>query len=370
MDGLEGGISHASAGCGPADGIRDHPADLSLVVDGVLLIAWAEVEDSTASSSEAASTAKDLASRERAYEDQLVGRRHVEEFAVRLLARDRKYIRHAVRDGVGRGHRPYQLSLAGVAPAQRARGAHQLPEHPGVVARVQYHQAHAAPHPVAHPSNNVVRDVVVGGVPPPGQHVRRAQHDVPQALPRLVQGCGAYGDVRAGLLANPLRDRLVHTLRVNGRDLGISALMDILAPHRHAHDPVLPHSAPGHLILAVCCGCSRWAWASPAGTGSRACCPGCRRLSWRAASMWTRLPCTWPSSMPASRRSVASPLWGTRWRRPTPTRCWLPRPCPVTCRWPARPSRPAGTCLSRSPSQQPPPRRLSSSPSLSVAASS
>src|SRR5215813_5637576 len=300
MDGLEGGISHASARRGPADGIRDHPADLGLVVDGVLLIACAEVEDPTASSSEAASTAKDLAARERAYEDQLVGRRHVEEFAVRLLARDRKYIRQAVRDGVGRGHRPYQLSLAGVAPAQRARGAHQLPEHPGVVARVQYHQAHAAPHPVAHASNNVVRDVVVSGVSPPGQHVRRAQHNAPQALLRLVQGCGAYGDVRASLLANPLRDRLVHTLRVNGRDLGISTLVDILAPHRHAHDPVLPllpPSAPEHLILAVCCGCSRWAWASPAGTGSRPCCPRYRRSSWPAAWMWTRLPCTWSSSM-------------------------------------------------------------------------
>src|SRR5262249_39601513 len=156
----------------PADGVRYHPTDLSLVIDRVFLVARAEVEDPPAPSSKTASAAENFAARKRAYEDKLVGRRHVKELTVRLLARDRKHLGHAVRDGVGRGHCPDKLALTGVSPAQRTRGTHQLPEHPGVVARVQHHQSHAAPHTLEHPSHDVVGDVVVSSVSPPDQYVR------------------------------------------------------------------------------------------------------------------------------------------------------------------------------------------------------
>ena len=112
----------------PSDRVGEHPPDVGVVVDRVLLVAGAEVEDPPRPRAEAAAAAEHLAARERADEDQLVGLRDVEGLAVHLLRVDHHRMRHARAIGCAGGDGPDQLALAVVAPAQRAGGAHQAPE--------------------------------------------------------------------------------------------------------------------------------------------------------------------------------------------------------------------------------------------------
>src|SRR6478609_2603611 len=72
-------------GVRPADAVGDDPADVFVVVHGVILVAGAEVEDLAVSAAEGAAAADDFAAAEPGDEDQLVGCWDVEEFAVHLL---------------------------------------------------------------------------------------------------------------------------------------------------------------------------------------------------------------------------------------------------------------------------------------------
>src|SRR4051812_32989474 len=77
-----------AAWCTPRDGVGEDPPDVGMVVDGVVLVARAEVDDLPVAPPEGAAAAKDLSAREGADEHQLVGCRDVEVLAVHLLLRD------------------------------------------------------------------------------------------------------------------------------------------------------------------------------------------------------------------------------------------------------------------------------------------
>src|SRR5687768_10781688 len=79
----------------PADPVGDDPLDLGLVVDGILLVARAEVEDPALAAGERDSRAEDFATFKRADEDEVVGLGNVEELAVHLLLRDHDRAFHA-----------------------------------------------------------------------------------------------------------------------------------------------------------------------------------------------------------------------------------------------------------------------------------
>ena len=68
---------------------------------------------------------------------------------------------------------PESLMLARLAPPEAAGRAHQPPEGPGEVTRMEHHQAHAAQHRVLDPVDDLVGHLVMGDVAPPEQHVRR-----------------------------------------------------------------------------------------------------------------------------------------------------------------------------------------------------
>src|SRR3712207_847467 len=68
-----------SSGCAPRDRVAEHSPDVGVVVDRIVLVAGAEVDDPARATPERASAAEDLAAAERADEHQLVRHRDVEE---------------------------------------------------------------------------------------------------------------------------------------------------------------------------------------------------------------------------------------------------------------------------------------------------
>ena len=62
----------------------------------------------------------------------------------------------------------------------------------GEVAGVQHEQAHPAEHPLVDALDDRVVDLVVGGVPPPGEHVGVVEHLLGQPVLGLVLGGGAH----------------------------------------------------------------------------------------------------------------------------------------------------------------------------------
>ena len=149
----------------PLDRVGEHAPDVRVVVDGVVLVAGAEVEDPARAALEAAAAAEHLAAGEGADEHQLVGRRDRERLAVHLLRVDHDRLRDARRDRVRRGDGPHQFALALVAPAQVAGGAEQAAEDLRVVPGVQDEQPHAAEHRLLHAFDDRVVDLACAMCP-------------------------------------------------------------------------------------------------------------------------------------------------------------------------------------------------------------
>src|SRR3954468_19613148 len=99
-----------------------------MVVDRVVLVARAEVEDPPGAAPEAAAAAEDLPAGERADENKPARAGDVEGLAVHLVRGDADRLRPPRRDRVRRVDRPDELALSVVAPAQAAGGAQEAAE--------------------------------------------------------------------------------------------------------------------------------------------------------------------------------------------------------------------------------------------------
>jgi putrescine oxidase len=238
-------------GRGPADRIRQHPPHVGVVVDRVVLVPGAEVEDPPAAAAEATSAAEDLTARERADEHERVGDRDVEVLAVHLLGLDHDRVRDPGRDRVTGVDGPHELALALVAPAQAAGGAEQAAEDLRVVPGVQHEQPHAAKHRVLDPVDDRVVDLVVRYVAPPRQHVGGVDDGSAQPVLGLLERRGAHAHVVAQQLAEARRDRAVDSVGIDRAHVRLLALVHVLAPDGHADHAqslspsgALPRSAP------------------------------------------------------------------------------------------------------------------------------
>ena len=109
----------------PVDAVGDHTPDDRVVIDGVLLVARAEVEHAAGASIKTAPGAENLAAGEARNEHQLVGLRDVEEFPVHLLGLDGEDGRDPPRDRMGGIDGPNELALANRTPPQVAARPHQ-----------------------------------------------------------------------------------------------------------------------------------------------------------------------------------------------------------------------------------------------------
>ena len=127
--------------------------------------------------------------------------------------------------------RPHQLALARVAPLEAARGAEQALEDLRVVAGVQDDEPHAAQHRLVHAVDDLVGDLVVRRVAPPGQHVGALEHLGGQAVLGLLErrrADGAEVGERGG-------EGAVDAVGVDRAHVVLRALVHVLVPDRQVH---------------------------------------------------------------------------------------------------------------------------------------
>ncbi len=102
-------------------------------------------------------------------------------------------------------------------------------------------EAHPVEHTLLDRRRDVVCDVVVEEVAPPGQHVGRLEDRVVEAVTRLVERRGPNLHALAEVLADRAGDRLVHPVRIDRAHGGVGSLDAVLAPDGDADRPLVVH---------------------------------------------------------------------------------------------------------------------------------
>src|SRR5579859_5788968 len=222
-----------AAGRRPAHGVGNHPAYAGVKVGGVGFVAGAEVENLAPAASIAAAAAENLAAGEPADEDQGLERRDVEALAIHLLALDDQRFAQPSRNRVAGFDHPQPLVLVGLAPLQFAGGAHQPPEDPRIVGGMQHDQAHAVEHALVDAPDDVVADLVVRQVAPPGEHIGLGQYTCAEPLLWIVE----RGSAHAGqaVLAQAVGNGRVQAAWVDGGDMRVLPLVAALVPDGDAN---------------------------------------------------------------------------------------------------------------------------------------
>jgi hypothetical protein len=233
------GVDPAAVGGEPAHGVAQHQLHLRLVVGGVGLVAGAEVENFAVAAFVATAGAEDFAALEPGDEDDVLRCGDGEGFAIHFFVGNFEIRAQAAGDWVAGVADPETLFFAGLAPAERAGGAHEALEDFGVVAGVQHQQAHAFEHALVHALNDAFFHLAVRAVAPPGEHVGGFEHLFCEAVVGLLQSGG--GDFKIALLAQRVGDALVHAVRVDAADVFVFLFVDVFAPDGDAqflaHEP-------------------------------------------------------------------------------------------------------------------------------------
>ena len=100
---------------------------------------------------------------------------------------------------------------------------------------MEHDQPHAAQHDAALDAvHDLVADLAVGHVAPPGEHIGLGQHLLGQPMLRFVEGSGAH--LETGLSGQRLGDHGVHAIRVHlGRLAAFMPLVAELIPDGNAN---------------------------------------------------------------------------------------------------------------------------------------
>ena len=112
----------------PVHGVAQDRADIGVVVDRIGLVARAEIEDAAGAALVGEAGTEHLAALEPGDEHRLQRLRHGERFAIHFRVGDLDALAEPLGDAMAAVDHPDALALAGLAPFQRARRAHQLPE--------------------------------------------------------------------------------------------------------------------------------------------------------------------------------------------------------------------------------------------------
>src|SRR6266478_943860 len=114
---------HAIA-CSPANGIAQNQADVLVIIDRIGSVAGTEVKDFAVAAFPGTTRAKNLAALEPGDENNLVGRRHGERFAIHFDVLDFEIAIYPARDWMRRVANPEPFLFAGLAPDNGAARAH------------------------------------------------------------------------------------------------------------------------------------------------------------------------------------------------------------------------------------------------------
>jgi hypothetical protein len=101
---------------------------------------------------------------------------------------------------------------------------------------VQDEQSHTPENRFVHARDDLVGDLIVGDVPPPGQDIGLVEHAAPEPVLRLLESRGPHPHALTQRLRKARSDRGVHPVRVQRANLGLVAFVDVLAPHGDPQD--------------------------------------------------------------------------------------------------------------------------------------
>ena len=110
--------------CGPANGIAQNQPDVLIIIDRIGFVAGTEVKDFAVAAFPGAPRTENLAALEPGDENNLVGRRHCERFAIHFDVLDFEIAIDPARDRMRRVANPEPLLFAGLAPDNGAACAH------------------------------------------------------------------------------------------------------------------------------------------------------------------------------------------------------------------------------------------------------
>jgi len=177
----------------PANAVGDHALDIGMMVDGIHLMAWAEVEDATEAACPSCAAAEDFAALEPRHKDQFVRCWNAKGLSIHFGVFDLDAVADACGDGVAWIDHPDALSLACFPPAQGAARAHEALEDFREMPGVKDDESHASEDALLHAGDGFVEDGVVGGVAPPEEDVCFVENGLGQALIWLIE-CGGADD--------------------------------------------------------------------------------------------------------------------------------------------------------------------------------
>ena len=138
------------------NGVGDDALELGMMIRGIRLVAGAERENPALSTRVAASAAENLASAKPAYQDQRVGLRNIEIFAIHLLVLQLDVFPETRRDRMAGLYHPEALMIVALAPLQLAGSAQQALENLREVPGVQYNQPHACQDALLHAFHHLI----------------------------------------------------------------------------------------------------------------------------------------------------------------------------------------------------------------------
>src|SRR6476646_4610387 len=110
--------------CGPANGIAQNQPDVLIIIDRIGFVAWTEVKDFAVAAFPGAARTENLAALEPGDENDLVGRRHCERFAIHFDVLDFEIAINSAGDWMRRVANPKPFPFAGLAPDNGATCAH------------------------------------------------------------------------------------------------------------------------------------------------------------------------------------------------------------------------------------------------------
>ena len=177
------------------------------------------------------SASEHLSAREPGKKQRLIRFRDIEALTVHFRVLQFKIVSDPLGDGMIGSDIPQPLLFSRFSPFQRAAGAHQQFERLGQMRGVQGDKAHSLQHPLMHPPCDLIRQVIVGFMAPPDQHVSAVQHLLSQTRLRLIQSRGANPVLR--VRGDKLRQCPVNPLGINRRHSFVDFFMAELVPYRN-----------------------------------------------------------------------------------------------------------------------------------------
>jgi len=202
------------------------------MISRIGFVAGPEIKDFAIAALPGATGTKNFAALKPAEKNNLVRVRDGERFAIHFLVGNFEIAVDALCDGMARIANPDAFFLAGFAPGQRTGGAEQPLEDFRVMSRMKDDEAHTLKHARLDAINDLVVDVSVGGVSPPGQDVGLVENLLGKAVFGLGEGRCPHLD--AGGFPQALGDGFMHAVGVDISHGGILFFMHVLAPHGHS----------------------------------------------------------------------------------------------------------------------------------------